>query len=214
MLVTLPLVPRGAGRRQQHHGRCRGLALRQRMRRIERRLEIAAAGVGNLAVELAGEKFSRLTDQKGVADAIEPRRERLDAALFRLAPQDPVDVAIGRQRPGRRVGVGCLAVVDIDDVADGCDALLTMRQASVALEAVHDPLARHVEPPAGRPSTGCILGIVVARQGRHVGEVDGIAVGIDQHSGAVGHAAGNRPVERHRHAGDPGARRHLALDRT
>ena len=53
---------------------------------------------------------------------------------------------------------------------------------------------------------------MVARQGEHVGEVDLVAIGIDQHAGAVGNAVGHGAVERHRHTGNAGTRRHLALD--
>ena len=147
-----------------------------------------------------------------MADAVEPGRKRRHAALLRLAAQDPVDVAIGRQRAGRGVGVGRLAVVDVDDPADRGDALLAMRQAGIALEPRHDLLARHLEPAAGRPGAGGVLRIVVARQGRHVGEIDGVAIGVDQHAGAERHAARDGTLERHRHGGDAGTRRHLVVD--
>ena len=137
-----------------------------------------------------------------MADALEPRRERRHAALLRLAAQDPVDVVIGRQRARRGVGIGRLAVVDVDDVADGRDALLAMRQAGIGRQAGDDLLARHAEPAAGRPGAGGVLRVVVARQGRHVGEIDRVAVGIDQHAGAVRDAAGDRGLELHRHGRD------------
>ena len=87
-----------------------------------------------------------------------------------------------------------------------------MRQTWIGPQSGDDRLARHIEPAANRPGTGRVLCIVVARQGEHVGEVDRVAVGIDQHAGAVGNAVGDRPIERHRNAGDAGTRRHLALD--
>ena len=90
---------------------------------------------------------------------------------------------IARKRPRRGLGVGGLAVVDVDDVAHRGDTLLAMRQAGIAAQALDDPLARHVEPAAGSPGAGSVLRIVVARQSRHIGEVDGITVGIDQTTG-------------------------------
>ena len=74
MLVTLPLVPRGAGGRQQHHRRPLCLALRAQMRGIERRLQVAATVEGDLAVELVGEQLAGLADQEGVPDALESAR--------------------------------------------------------------------------------------------------------------------------------------------
>ena len=143
-----------------------------------------------------------------MADAVEPGRERRHAALLRLAAEDPVDVAIGRQRAGRGVGVGRLAVVDVDDIAD-------RRRPAPGDAAGRDRLRvpptifsrGTLEPAAGRPGAGGVLRIVVARQGRHVGEIDGVAVGVDQHAGAERNAAGDGTLERHRHGDDAGTRR-------
>src|SRR4051812_50073625 len=90
MLVTLPLIPRGAGWREQDDGRAFCLALRAHMRSIERRLQITATAEGQLALELAGKEIHRLADQEGMTDAVEPGRERRHAALFGLAASDPV----------------------------------------------------------------------------------------------------------------------------
>src|SRR5205814_10141550 len=128
VLVALPLVPRGAGRRQQDDRWAFRFMLGERMRSIERRLQVATAIESHLAVELAREQIGRLADQEGMADALEPWRERGDAALLRLATEDPVDVAVARQGARRGIGVGRLAVVDVDDVADRGDALLAVRQ--------------------------------------------------------------------------------------
>src|SRR5579871_2773245 len=142
MLVALPLVPRGAGRRQQHDRGAFRLTLYQRMSGVERRLQVAAAVERHLALELASEQLGRLADQEGMADAVEPGREWRHAALLRLAAQDPVDVAIARQSARRGVGVGGLAVVDVDDAAHRSDALLAVRQAGIGFEASDDLVAR------------------------------------------------------------------------
>src|SRR5476649_2376473 len=53
MLVALPLVPRRAGRREQHHGGALGFRLYLGLGGIHRRLEIAAATEFDLTLELA-----------------------------------------------------------------------------------------------------------------------------------------------------------------
>ena len=52
-------------------------------------------------------------------------------------------------------------------------------------------LARPPQPAAGRPGAGGVLGIVGARQGRHVGEVGHVAVGVGQLAGIERDAAGH-----------------------
>ena len=89
-----------------------------------------------------------------------------------------------------------------------------MRQAGIGLQSRHDLLAGDAQPPAGCPGAGGVLGIVVARQRRRVGEVGRVAVSVDQHAGAEGDAARDRPVEHHRHRADAEAMGDLAVDAT
>ena len=59
----------------------------------------------------------------------------VDAALLRLAADDPVDVALERgERRGGAVGIGGLAVVDEQRAADAADLLQAMRQAGEGRE--------------------------------------------------------------------------------
>ena len=128
--------------------------------------------------------------------------ERRHAALLRLAADDPVDVAIGRQRARRGVGIGRLAVVDVDRPcptprpAPGGAAGRDRSAGPSTISSRDDP-----EPAAGRPGAGGVLGVVVARQGRHIGEVGEEAVGIDQLAGA------ERDARRRSAARAPPARR-------
>src|SRR5471030_2251159 len=113
MLVALPLVPRRAGRREQHHGGALGFRLYLGLGGIHRSLEIAAATEFDIALELAGKHFCGLADQEGMTHPIEIGRERRHTTLLRLATEDPVDVFVGGQSARRGVGVGCLALVYI-----------------------------------------------------------------------------------------------------
>jgi hypothetical protein len=175
------------------------------MRRVERVLEVAAACERQLAFQLTREQVGRLADQVGMADAVEPRRQRRHPALLRLTTQDPMDVVVGRQRARRGVGVGRLAVVHVDDVAHCGDPLLAVRQAGIGAQAFGDLVARQAEPAAGRPGAGGILRVVIARQGRHVGEIEFVPVGIDQAARLEGNAALDRAFQRHRDDGDVAA---------
>ena len=174
--------------------RSRRLGLRaRRARRSSADCRSPQRSVRQLALELAGEQLGRLADQEGVADAVEPGRERRHAALLRLAAQDPVDVAIGRQRARRGVGVGRLAVVDVDrpcpptrpapgDAAgrDSC-----CRPATISSRGT--PSQRQA---AQAQAAFCALWSP-GRVGTSEKSTD-VAVGVDQHAGAERHAAGDR----------------------
>ena len=86
------LVEGGAGRRQQHHGAGNVLAARAgREAAVDCRREVAAAGIGDLAVERRRELLGRVADQEGVPHALEIGRERRDPAFLGKAAGDPVD---------------------------------------------------------------------------------------------------------------------------
>ena len=69
-------------------------------------------------------------------------RQAIDAALFGNAAGDPVNVIIGRQSMGHGLGIGRLAVVDVEHARTLTDALHAVRQAGEGAQALANLLAR------------------------------------------------------------------------
>ena len=167
------LVVGRAGRRQQHDRS----SPRRRPHRIARRrcdgdIERAAAVVRHLALQRGGELLRRLADQVGLGDAREIAGQAGDAALLRLAADDPVDVAgEGGERRGGAVGVGRLAVVDEERAADAADLLQAMRQARERRERRRHLARRDAGDEAGGAGSQRILDVVAAAQGPEAGKI-------------------------------------------
>ncbi len=134
-LEVLVLVVGGARGREQHDRLRAGTLLGVPRRRRERRIERAAALEIHLALERRREFLRRRADQIGLGDAREVGFERRDAALLRLAAEDPEDIPLPRrERLLGRVRIRRFAVVDEEHAAEPADLLHAVRQTRKARE--------------------------------------------------------------------------------
>ena len=101
-----------------------GLGRRLRNGVFERFAEGDREGVANRL----GESLARLADQIAFDDPVEQRPQRLDAALFRAAAQNPENVLERQQRLLGGVGVGRLRIIDEQDLAAPANLLEPVRQ--------------------------------------------------------------------------------------
>ena len=158
------LVERRAGRRQQNHGfgsggRC-GIARRRGHCFVERAGDL----VRHFGAERRREFRRRLADQIGLADTREKLPQRFDAAGFRLAARDPVNVAKADQGLRGRIGIGRLGIVDEQHGAAPADLLHPMRQSRKRAQPGLDCRRRKPERERCGCGTGGILRIVDAAQ--------------------------------------------------
>ena len=167
------LIEGGAGRRQQHHRLLRRGSRGVPRRRLGRRAQGPASLRRNGAGKRARERLARRADQIGLGDPRKQPAKRLDAALLRLAAENPVDVAKRQQRLLGRVGVGRLRVVDEQHSPEAPDLLHAMREAGKRQERPRDLLAPDAHCPCRGIGERRVLPVVRAAQRPRVGEIDG-----------------------------------------
>ena len=170
----------GTGRRRRRPATAARPAPRRRSAARRARPPATACGSvpqrsnGDATVQRRREIVARFADQVGLGDAAEEWRERRDAALLRLAADDPVDRAgKGGERLLGGVGVGRLGIVDEQHAPDAADLLHAVREAGEAAQSPRGSRPRLDAERAHRGDGGRrVLRIVRAAQRADAGEVE------------------------------------------
>ena len=135
-----------------------GLASASARRAVDRTIDRAAKFIRNCFADDFGERLRRLADQIGLGDLMEQGAQRADAALFGPAAEDPIDIVEAQQRLFRRIGVGRLGIVDVEDFAAAADLLHPVRETGESLQALLDELKLEIHagraPPPPRRRSG------------------------------------------------------------
>jgi hypothetical protein len=162
LLKTLELVETGGGGGKQNSSNLFGPRLGKSGR--HGCLQALHDSIGNI-VQIKGgrECFGVLADQKGFFHTREIWRQRCDATGFRNATGDPDEVVIAPHRPGRRIGIGGLAVIDKRYATDLGNRLLPVRQARIAGNALRNRGLGHTQRPRHFGRREGVLRIMLAR---------------------------------------------------
>ncbi len=136
-------------------------------------------------VDHAQKRFAKgvasFADQIGVRDARKIRFQRLDAPFLGLPAGDPMDALVAAERLRGRIGVGCLAVVDVGGAVDHRDDLLAVGQSAETGKTGSRACAAGATGNGGGIGGSGVLPVVGAGQGGDIAEVAGdivAAIGI------------------------------------
>ena len=136
---------------------------------------------------------------------MEQRRERADAALFGAAAEDPIDIVEAQQRLFRRIGVGGLRIVDVEDFAAVADLLHPVREAGEGLQTLLDKLKLETVCAERRHRRRGVLAVVGAAQRGNAGEIGdgdrGALLAHEPHAFEHDAVRNGRMMDRDRHDG-------------
>ena len=150
------------------------------------RHEVHPATGGETALEGGRQSIRRLADEVAVRDVPDQRQQIAEAAGFRSAAGDPVDVVEARETPGRGLGIGRLAVVDEPYGAQTRHLLHAVRQALERGEAGDDGRLVDAQASQRRYRRRGVLVVVRAAQALEGVEPADRSIAVMEH--ALGHA--------------------------